>query len=199
MSFDSQARALASAQDMQAALEADGEKLLALTGEDHGPFSDDDIDWGDWENGYDAGFFEGASYEREFLLNMVGDVTAFHKACGTEDPQEPQWPSEEKQRLRERLIKEEFMEVADEIFYYVADQTTDRYARLAGELVDLLYVTIGTMLSYGMPIKDVWDAKHKSNMAKVDPETGKVKRREDGKILKPDGWQPADVYGAIFD
>lgn len=198
MSFDSQARALASAQDMQAALEADGEKLLALTGEDHGPFSDDDIDGGGWENGYDAGFFEGASYERECLLNMVGDVTAFHRACGTEDPQEPHWPSEEVRVLRRKLIEEEF----DEVMAEMTDldyTTTSHYARLAGELVDLLYVTIGTMLSYGMPIKDVWDAKHKANMTKVDPETGQVKRRGDGKILKPDGWQPADVYGAIFD
>jgi len=30
-------------------------------------------------------------------------------------------------------------------------------------------------------------------MAKVDPVTGKVKRREDGKILKPEGWTPPDL------
>jgi predicted HAD superfamily Cof-like phosphohydrolase len=30
-------------------------------------------------------------------------------------------------------------------------------------------------------------------MAKVDPVTRKVKRREDGKILKPEGWTPPDM------
>ena len=30
-------------------------------------------------------------------------------------------------------------------------------------------------------------------MAKVDPHTGKVSRREDGKILKPEGWKPPDM------
>jgi predicted HAD superfamily Cof-like phosphohydrolase len=27
-----------------------------------------------------------------------------------------------------------------------------------------------------------------TNFAKIDPETGKVKKREDGKVLKPDNW-----------
>jgi hypothetical protein len=27
-------------------------------------------------------------------------------------------------------------------------------------------------------------------MEKIDPETGMVRRRSDGKILKPEGWQP---------
>jgi predicted HAD superfamily Cof-like phosphohydrolase len=30
-------------------------------------------------------------------------------------------------------------------------------------------------------------------MAKIDPTTGKVLRREDGKILKPEGWQPPSL------
>jgi predicted HAD superfamily Cof-like phosphohydrolase len=37
-------------------------------------------------------------------------------------------------------------------------------------------------------------------MAKVDPETGKVRRREsDGKILKPEGWQPPNMTKFIGD
>jgi len=27
---------------------------------------------------------------------------------------------------------------------------------------------------------------------------GKVRRRADGKILKPDGWTPPDTKGAVF-
>ena len=36
-------------------------------------------------------------------------------------------------------------------------------------------------------------------MAKVDPATGKVTKREDGKVLKPAGWKSPDIAGAIYD
>jgi hypothetical protein len=29
-----------------------------------------------------------------------------------------------------------------------------------------------------------------TNFAKIDHETGKVRKREDGKVLKPIGWEP---------
>jgi hypothetical protein len=29
----------------------------------------------------------------------------------------------------------------------------------------------------------------KTNFAKIDFETGKVRKREDGKVLKPEGWK----------
>jgi predicted HAD superfamily Cof-like phosphohydrolase len=34
-------------------------------------------------------------------------------------------------------------------------------------------------------------------MAKVDPATGKVIKRADGKVLKPEGWTPPDVAAAL--
>jgi predicted HAD superfamily Cof-like phosphohydrolase len=33
----------------------------------------------------------------------------------------------------------------------------------------------------------------KTNFAKIDPETGAVRRREDGKIMKPDGWKAPEL------
>jgi hypothetical protein len=33
----------------------------------------------------------------------------------------------------------------------------------------------------------------KTNFAKVDHETGKVRKREDGKVLKPVGWVPPEL------
>ena len=32
-----------------------------------------------------------------------------------------------------------------------------------------------------------------TNFAKIDPDTGKVRKREDGKVLKPEGWQPPNL------
>ena len=75
-----------------------------------------------------------------------------------------------------------------------AGQTRLR-AELAAEGVDVLNVLIGLLLSQGLPLEEMFAAIHAANLAKcVD---GKVVRREDGKILKPEGWQPADKEGVI--
>ena len=75
-----------------------------------------------------------------------------------------------------------------------AEQTRLR-AELAAEGVDVLNVLLGLLLSQGLPVEKMFDAIHAANLAKcVD---GKVLRREDGKILKPAGWQAADKEGVI--
>jgi predicted HAD superfamily Cof-like phosphohydrolase len=33
----------------------------------------------------------------------------------------------------------------------------------------------------------------RTNFAKIDPVTGKVRKREDGKVLKPEGWEPPQL------
>jgi hypothetical protein len=33
----------------------------------------------------------------------------------------------------------------------------------------------------------------RTNFAKIDKETGKVRKREDGKVLKPLGWTPPEL------
>lgn len=48
-----------------------------------------------------------------------------------------------------------------------------------------------------IPTFEIWKEIHRSNMAKVDPATGAVVRREDGKILKPEGWTRPDVAGVM--
>lgn len=44
---------------------------------------------------------------------------------------------------------------------------------------------------------DMWKAIQVSNMAKVNPVTGKADKRADGKILKPADWKPVDKK-AVF-
>ena len=43
-----------------------------------------------------------------------------------------------------------------------------------------------------------WCEVMDTNMAKIDPNTGKVRKREDGKILKPEGWKPPNL-ARFFD
>jgi predicted HAD superfamily Cof-like phosphohydrolase len=45
----------------------------------------------------------------------------------------------------------------------------------------------------GYDIKGAWEEVANSNLSKIDYKTGKVIRREDGKILKPEGWAPPNL------
>lgn len=62
-------------------------------------------------------------------------------------------------------------------------------------LIDIIVVTVGAIHSLGADGKGAWKEVMRSNFAKVDAKTGKVRRREDGKILKPDDWQPPKLDG----
>jgi predicted HAD superfamily Cof-like phosphohydrolase len=55
-------------------------------------------------------------------------------------------------------------------------------------LVDILVVTIGAIHSAGFDAEGAWKEVMRTNFAKIDHETGKVRKREDGKVLKPLGW-----------
>ena len=66
------------------------------------------------------------------------------------------------------------------------------------EAADLQYVLDGLLIELGADrLKlPVFRAVHQSNMSKYEGET---KRREDGKILKGDNYQPADIRAMIGD
>jgi predicted HAD superfamily Cof-like phosphohydrolase len=60
-------------------------------------------------------------------------------------------------------------------------------------LVDILVVTIGAIHSMGADAEGAWKEVMRTNFAKIDKETGKVRKREDGKVLKPVGWEPPNL------
>lgn len=71
----------------------------------------------------------------------------------------------------------------------------DRIKEIIDCAADTLYVVIGLLKTLGVDANEVFKEVHSSNMTKVDPETGVVKRRDDGKILKPEGYRPPDLTG----
>ena len=86
--------------------------------------------------------------------------------------------------LRHDLIEEEFNEVNDEMFSY--NRIPICKQQLTKELADLIYVTIGTAVAFGLPLEEVFTEVHNSNMTKTLDN-----KREDGKILKgPDYKKP---------
>lgn len=60
-------------------------------------------------------------------------------------------------------------------------------------LVDILVVTIGAIHSAGFDGEGAWKEVMSTNFAKIDKVTGKVRKREDGKVLKPTGWVPPNL------
>jgi len=84
------------------------------------------------------------------------------------------------------LITEEMQELA------VALTNSDDVETLDA-LIDILVVTIGAIHSMGADAEGAWKEVMKTNFAKVDSETGKVRKREDGKVLKPIGWQSPEL------
>jgi predicted HAD superfamily Cof-like phosphohydrolase len=85
------------------------------------------------------------------------------------------------------LIDEELAEVKEGI------ANNDRVEILDG-LIDTLYVTIGALNSLGCDPLGAWLEVQRSNMSKVDPESKKLLKRPDGKILKHSGYS-APVLG----
>lgn len=60
-------------------------------------------------------------------------------------------------------------------------------------LIDILVVTIGAIHSMGADGEGAWKEVMRSNFSKVDTETGMVRKREDGKVLKPIGYSPPNL------
>ena len=64
-------------------------------------------------------------------------------------------------------------------------------------LIDILVVTVGAIHSLGVDAEGAWKEVMRTNFAKIDHETGRVRKREDGKVLKPVGWTPPDLKGYL--
>lgn len=85
--------------------------------------------------------------------------------------------------LRTSLLKEEFLE-------YMVAENSHSLVDIADALADMMYIIYGTAVSYGIPIDEIFEEVHRSNMSKLD-RYGKPILREDGKILKgPNYFKP---------
>ena len=94
--------------------------------------------------------------------------------------------NEDQYTLYLNLIKEEFEELQEAV------KDNDRVEQLDA-LLDMIVVIAGAIHSAGFDGEGGWDEVIRSNMSKVDPETGKVLKREDGKVLKPETFSPPDL------
>jgi predicted HAD superfamily Cof-like phosphohydrolase len=84
------------------------------------------------------------------------------------------------------LIDEEYGELVDAV------DADDKVEQLDA-LVDILVVTMGAIRAAGWDGEAAWKEVMDTNFAKIDPTTGKVIKREDGKVLKPEGWTAPEL------
>ncbi|HRQ37784.1 MAG TPA: hypothetical protein PLD25_07700 [Chloroflexota bacterium] len=115
-------------------------------------------------------------------------IVEFHAALEA-TPTAPTIPHPDTLALRRTLIEEEYREVmAAFALLHEEMGTAVDMAPLAHELADLLYVVYGTFATLGINADAVYAEVHRANMEKLGGP-----RRADGKLLKPVGWQPANV------
>ncbi len=119
------------------------------------------------------------------MSKVFTDVSVFLSAVGQKVPSVPQQMVSDQAELYKKLIIEEYSEFIE------ADINNDDVERIDA-CFDMIWVIVGYMKSRGWDCEGIWDEGAKSNLSKIDPTTGSVRRREDGKILKPEGWKPPD-------
>jgi predicted HAD superfamily Cof-like phosphohydrolase len=115
-------------------------------------------------------------------MNPFRDQEKFMKACD----QTVDKFNEKQYNMYYELIAEEFSELNSAV------TQGDKVEQLDA-LIDILVVTIGAIHSGGFDAEGAWKEVMSTNFAKIDKETGKVRKREDGKVLKPVGWTPPDL------
>ncbi len=91
------------------------------------------------------------------------------------------------------LIYEEALEISDAVDKIILEgDTPENKSNLLKELADLQYVLSGMAVTFGLPLEEAYKRVHKSNMSKLPP-----KYREDGKILKGDGYIEPDLSDLV--
>ena len=113
------------------------------------------------------------------MTNPFKDIDTFQSACDQE-------PSEANYKMYLSLIDEEVAELVEAV---AADDKVEQL----DALVDILVVTMGAVRAAGWDGEAAWREVMDTNFAKIDPDTGKVRKREDGKVLKPEGWKAPEL------
>jgi len=88
--------------------------------------------------------------------------------------------------LYANLVKEEIQE------FWEGIENKDDVETIDG-IADTIWVLVGYAHSRGWNIMGAFEEVARSNMSKVDSTSGKLLKREDGKVLKPETYSPPDL------
>lgn len=113
-------------------------------------------------------------------------VKEFMLTYGQNVNENPTMIDYETAKLRLNLIYEEYLELEEAIL------DEKNLVSVADALTDILYVTYGAGLAFGIDLDKCFKEVHRSNMSKLGSD-GKPIYREDGKVLKGPNYTPPDL------
>ena len=108
-------------------------------------------------------------------------VLEFHEKFGLRTKDYPHMPDRETRLLWSSLLEEEYTE-------YVFASIRKDLPAITDALADIIYIAYGVAIAHGIDLRPIFAEVHRTNMAKEGGGT-----REDGKILKPEGWEPPRI------
>ena len=136
------------------------------------------------------------------MIHLQGSLEEFMFAAQVAYKTKPGLPDSHTWEIAKKLVREEVMELQEAIKEFEEDwilkhiQPRDLKA-LAVEAADVIYVVSYMCAACGIPIDAVFAEIHEANMRKIGPD-GTFLKNEFGKVLKPAGWQPADIEGVLM-
>ena len=121
-------------------------------------------------------------------MGYTTDVHQFTVACKEGLPDRPTRISNERIAFIRQMVNDEMDEL----------ESSGTIAEQADALVDAIYYICDFAATHGINLDPLFEIVHDANMQKIID--GKVIRRKDGKILKPEGWKdPAPKLEAEID
>lgn len=122
--------------------------------------------------------------QSEHVISNYDKVRYWHQKFDAFVADHPSIPTNDIADLRLSLLREEMAEVEKAV------ASRDLVA-IAKELADLLYVTYGMSIAYGLHIDTIFELVQQSNLSKLG-EDGVPVRNDKGKILKGPNYKPAE-------
>ena len=112
-------------------------------------------------------------------------VKQFMSTFGQEVKNRPKFPDDKIVDLRIKLIEEELQELKDAI-------KNKDIVEVADALTDILVVTYGGAVAWGLEIDKCFSEVHRSNMSKLSA-NGKPIYNDYGKVMKGPNYSPPDL------
>jgi predicted HAD superfamily Cof-like phosphohydrolase len=112
---------------------------------------------------------------------IVDDVKEFYEHFNIPSPVAPEFNLKSLE-FRLRFLKEEVGELERAIANKDLVEVSDAF-------LDILYVVTGACHESGLPVKELWDEVHRTNMLKEPSDPDKSWKR----CMKPPGWTPPKI------
>lgn len=125
------------------------------------------------------------------MKNEIKMVEDFHEAFSHPIHKAPKVLSSARATFRHTLLQEEVNEL-------LKASISGNLIEVADGLADCLYILFGTAHEFGLADKlpAIFEEVHRSNMSKLVD--GKPLYREDGKVLKPNGFRKPDLQDLVW-